>query len=257
MTGLAQVRPVEEEALADLKLALTEACSNSIRHAYEAGREGVVEIRYELNGEGSAVEVADEGSGFELDAVATANGELDEGGLGLAIIRSVTDELAIESHGQRLAPALRQVPELEPTERRTPLGAAGTIVILARVQLQPVNVGHKALGDYATIASRGLMDQIRTLAEPLAGKRVLHLSATAFGGGVAEINYTLVPLMRDAGLDTEWRVIYGQDEFFDVTKTIHNALQGAERGLTDRAAGGLPPLQPPERRGARRASTTS
>src|SRR3712207_9479947 len=76
------------------------------------------------------------------------------------------------------------------------------------------------------------MDQIRALAEPLAGKRVLHLSATAFGGGVAEINYTLVPLMRDAGLETEWRVIYGQDEFFDVTKTIHNALQGAEQALT-------------------------
>jgi trehalose synthase len=100
------------------------------------------------------------------------------------------------------------------------------------MQLQPVNVGHKALADYATIASRGLMDQIRNLAEPLAGKRVLHLSATAFGGGVAEINYTLVPLMRDAGLDTEWRVIYGQDEFFDVTKTIHNALQGADQTLT-------------------------
>jgi trehalose synthase len=100
------------------------------------------------------------------------------------------------------------------------------------VHLQLVNVGHKALTDYATIASRGLMDQIRSLAEPLAGKRVLHLSATAFGGGVAEILYTLIPLMRDAGLDTEWRVISGQDEFFDVTKTIHNALQGSERGLT-------------------------
>jgi trehalose synthase len=100
------------------------------------------------------------------------------------------------------------------------------------VQLQQVNVGHKALADYATIASRGLRDQIRALAEPLAGKRVLHLSATAFGGGVAEILYTLIPLMRDAGLDTEWRVIHGQDEFFDVTKTIHNALQGADTGLT-------------------------
>jgi trehalose synthase len=101
------------------------------------------------------------------------------------------------------------------------------------VQLQQVNVGHKALGDYATIASRGLMDQIRALAEPLAGKRVLHLSATAFGGGVAEILYTLVPLMRDAGLETEWRVIYGQDDFFDVTKTIHNALQGNPEALTE------------------------
>ncbi len=77
------------------------------------------------------------------------------------------------------------------------------------------------------------MDQIRALAEPLQGKRVLHLSATAFGGGVAEILYTLVPLMRDAGLDAEWRVIYGQDEFFDVTKTIHNALQGDSTGLSD------------------------
>jgi trehalose synthase len=101
------------------------------------------------------------------------------------------------------------------------------------VQLQQVNVGSKALGDYATIASRGLMEQIRALAEPLGGKRVLHLSATAFGGGVAEILYTLVPLMREAGLETEWRVIYGQDEFFDVTKAIHNGLQGDPRGLSE------------------------
>jgi trehalose synthase len=101
------------------------------------------------------------------------------------------------------------------------------------VQLQQVNVGNKSLSDYTTIASRGLMEQIRGLAEPLAGKRVLHLSATAFGGGVAEILYTLVPLMRDAGLETEWRVIFGQDEFFDVTKAIHNALQGNPRSLSE------------------------
>jgi trehalose synthase len=101
------------------------------------------------------------------------------------------------------------------------------------VQLLSVNVGSKSLADYVTIANRGLMDQLRALAEPLAGKRVLHLSATAFGGGVAEILYTLVPLMRDAGLETEWRVIYGQDEFFDVTKAIHNALQGGPRSLTE------------------------
>ena len=100
------------------------------------------------------------------------------------------------------------------------------------MRLQHVNVGGKLLADYATIASRGLMDQIRALAEPLAGKRVLHLSATAFGGGVAEILYTLVPLMRDAGLEAEWRIIYGRDDFFDVTKTIHNALQGDPTSLT-------------------------
>ena len=98
--------------------------------------------------------------------------------------------------------------------------------------LQLVNVGHKALADYATIATRGLMDEIRSLAEPLAGARVLELSATAFGGGVAEIQYTLVPLMQDAGLDVEWRIIRGADEFFAATKTIHNALQGNPQGLT-------------------------
>jgi trehalose synthase len=101
------------------------------------------------------------------------------------------------------------------------------------VQLQRVNVGSKTLADYVSLAGRTLTDQVRALAEPLAGKRVLHLSATAFGGGVAEILYTLVPLMQDVGLETEWRVIHGQDEFFDVTKTVHNALQGNPRSLDD------------------------
>jgi trehalose synthase len=99
--------------------------------------------------------------------------------------------------------------------------------------LQLVNVGHKSLADYATIATRGLMDQIRSLAAPLEGKRVVHLSATAFGGGVAEINYTLIPLMQDAGLEVEWRIIRGAEEFYNVTKTIHNALQGNPQGLDE------------------------
>jgi serine/threonine-protein kinase RsbW len=99
LTGLAQVRELEPEVVADLKLALTEACTNSIRHAYEEGRTGVVDVRYELNGEKVLVEIADEGTGFEVDADRAATGELDEGGLGIAIIRALTDELAIESTG--------------------------------------------------------------------------------------------------------------------------------------------------------------
>ena len=97
--------------------------------------------------------------------------------------------------------------------------------------LQLINVGHKSLADYATLVGPRLMSQIRSLAASLQGRRVLHLSATAFGGGVAEINYTLIPIMRDAGLEVEWRVIWGQDEFFQVTKAIHNALQGSPEGL--------------------------
>jgi trehalose synthase len=99
--------------------------------------------------------------------------------------------------------------------------------------MQRVNVGHKSLVDYASIVGRSLADEIRTLAEPLRGRRMLHLSATAFGGGVAEIQYTLIPLLNDIGIETEWRVIHGRDEFFDVTKTIHNGLQGNPQGLTD------------------------
>jgi trehalose synthase len=95
-----------------------------------------------------------------------------------------------------------------------------------------VNAGHKSIADYATIVPRGLMEEIQRLAEPLAGKSVLHVSATAFGGGVAEILYTLVPLMADIGLGVEWRVIRGADEFFDATKTIHNGLQGNPQGLS-------------------------
>ena len=61
----------------------------------------------------------------------------------------------------------------------------------------------------------------------------MHLSATAFGGGVSEILYTLVPLMRDVGLDVEWQVIYGREEFFNATKLMHNALQGNPQDLTE------------------------
>ena len=67
--------------------------------------------------------------------------------------------------------------------------------------LQPVAVGHKTLSDYTHICGKELIAEIRELAEPLQGQRVVHISATAFGGGVSEILYTLVGLMRDVGLD--------------------------------------------------------
>jgi trehalose synthase len=99
--------------------------------------------------------------------------------------------------------------------------------------LQPVSVAHKHLSDYASIVGRPLVDEIQELASKLQGKRVLHLSATAFGGGVSEILYTLVPLMIDTGLACEWQVIYGREEFFNATKVMHNALQGNPQDLTD------------------------
>jgi trehalose synthase len=99
--------------------------------------------------------------------------------------------------------------------------------------LQPVAVAHKHLSDYASIVGRPLVDEIRERAQRLKGKRILHLSATAFGGGVSEILYTLVPLMIDVDLACEWHVIYGREEFFNATKVMHNALQGNPHDLSE------------------------
>lgn len=99
---------------------------------------------------------------------------------------------------------------------------------LTRVQVNP-----KQLTDYAPIVGEAVIDELRRLAAPLRGARVAHINATAFGGGVAEILQTLVPLMRDVGLEAEWLVIEGADEFFNVTKACHNGLQGMDIPLTE------------------------
>jgi trehalose synthase len=99
--------------------------------------------------------------------------------------------------------------------------------------LQEVSLGQRSLADYTHLVGRGLVDEIRELAEPVQGLRVLHVSATAFGGGVSELLYSVVPLMRDAGIDAHWNVILGREEFFNVTKLMHNSLQGDEVTLTE------------------------
>jgi trehalose synthase len=98
--------------------------------------------------------------------------------------------------------------------------------------LTPVSVGNKSLADYTHLAGRPLVEEIRELAKDLEGLRVLHLSATAFGGGVSEILYTLIPLMNDVGIEAEWQVMLGREEFYNATKRLHNALQGNPDSLT-------------------------
>ena len=95
LTGLSRLRTFPDDALADLKLALTEACTNSVRHAYDGG-EGTVEILYELHPDRLVVVVTDTGEGFEHgEAEAEDPDELSEGGLGIAIIQALADELEI------------------------------------------------------------------------------------------------------------------------------------------------------------------
>jgi len=109
LTGIARLRvePVPAEVLGDLKLALTEACTNSVRHAYGDGA-GLVHIVYELHSDKLVVEVSDSGEGFEPPAGRAAElhtDELAEGGLGIAIIEALSDELEIgegDGGGSRL-----------------------------------------------------------------------------------------------------------------------------------------------------------
>jgi serine/threonine-protein kinase RsbW len=96
LTGLARLRPFPDELLADLKLALTEATSNSVRHAYPDA-DGWVEISYELGGDRLVIVVTDEGRGFDAADEAEVDDleNLTEGGLGIAIIRSIADEFEL------------------------------------------------------------------------------------------------------------------------------------------------------------------
>src|SRR5579859_4171883 len=98
--------------------------------------------------------------------------------------------------------------------------------------MQNVVLATKTLSDYAPVVGDDVIAELESLARPLQGARVLHINATAYGGGVAEMLHTLVPLMRNAGLEAEWRTISGTDEFFNVTKSMHNALQGMDLDLT-------------------------
>jgi serine/threonine-protein kinase RsbW len=104
LTGIARLRaePLPQEVLGDLKLALTEACTNSVRHAYDGG-EGCVEILYELHADRLVVEVADEGEGFDAppEVSLDLNGAaMSEGGLGIAIIRALVDEFEIRERAE-------------------------------------------------------------------------------------------------------------------------------------------------------------
>ena len=113
LSGLADIVELPDELLADLKLALTEAVSNSVRHAY-AGGAGFVSIAYELSSDALAVEVVDDGKGFDPERPPALDGEeLTEGGLGIAIIRTIADEFELNSQPGARGSRLRFVKRLQ------------------------------------------------------------------------------------------------------------------------------------------------
>lgn len=98
--------------------------------------------------------------------------------------------------------------------------------------LEPVDVGSRTLASYRGMAPDAILDDLAATAGDLRGARILHLNATPYGGGVAELLRSVVPLLRDLGIVAEWRVIHGDERFFDVTKAMHNGLQGAPTELS-------------------------
>jgi trehalose synthase len=98
--------------------------------------------------------------------------------------------------------------------------------------LQTVDIGQRSLAAYRGVAPDAQLDELERRAKPLRGRRLLHLNATPYGGGVSELLRSIVPLLNDLGLVVDWKVIGGDPAFFAATKAIHNGLQGAERGLS-------------------------
>jgi trehalose synthase len=91
----------------------------------------------------------------------------------------------------------------------------------------------RRLDDYRETAGDEAVERLREAAHPLKGARLVHLSSTSFGGGVSELLYTHIPLLQDLGIDAEWQLIDGSEEFFTMTKIVHNALQGMAVPWTD------------------------
>jgi trehalose synthase len=100
--------------------------------------------------------------------------------------------------------------------------------------LHNVSVGRWSLDAYRGIVPDPILERLCERAKALRGARVLHVNATSYGGGVSELLRSAVPLLRDLGLDVDWKVIGGRQDFFHATKALHNALQGSSENLSAR-----------------------
>ena len=101
--------------------------------------------------------------------------------------------------------------------------------------LENSRVGAQSIAPYAAIVGEEKIEELIALAAELKGARMLHINSTAYGGGVAELLRSHIPLLRSLGIDADWMIIRGDDQFFGITKGFHNALQGGTYRLGNRA----------------------
>src|SRR5216683_6366939 len=116
-------------------------------------------------------------------------------------------------------------PSVRPERRRKP----------RTWETPPAPVPPTRLDDYKSIVGEAEIDELKFLARELKGKTVKMVNSTAVGGGVAEMLNQLVPLLNEMEVNTHWDVITGGNDFFEVTKAFHNALQGSDYNLTQHA----------------------
>ena len=102
-----------------------------------------------------------------------------------------------------------------------------------KATLREVDVPGRSIRELGGIAPTGILDQLAAVGDRLRGLRLLHVNATAFGGGVAELLSSEVALMRDAGVDAHWAVLCPDAQLFEVTKSMHNGMQGRRTALSD------------------------
>ena len=97
--------------------------------------------------------------------------------------------------------------------------------------LEKLSLSTKDIKKYRLVLESEVIDEVEKLARDLKGIRICHINSTPFGGGVAELLFSHIPLMRGVGIDADWQVIRGDQRFFTITKSMHNALQGAKYPL--------------------------
>lgn len=98
--------------------------------------------------------------------------------------------------------------------------------------LEDAPLQERSLQDFKNIVGKNKVERIKKMGQKVNGSKILHLNSTYDGGGVAEILSNMIPLMRDLGIDIDWKVFQANEDFFDVTKEFHNALQGKDSELT-------------------------
>ena len=92
----------------------------------------------------------------------------------------------------------------------------------------------RSLDKYQDIVGEHLIQKIRAEASSLSEKKMVHINSTYQGGGVAEILNSLIILLNDVGIETDWRILHGNLDFFTITKKFHNALQGDRINLSEK-----------------------